>query len=178
MITFIPIEDYNKFIVNHIDGNKQNNYIGNLEWCTHSENRQHAYKIGLQPKGEDHGTAVLKNEQVEIICQRLSEGKSYSDCAISAGIEPKQSIIELISLIKKRKTWRFISDKYEFPNERSVRLLNDSEIHKICKLIAEEKSSREIFNTLGDEVSFEQLQRIVKNLKNKSVCKYISDLYF
>lgn len=36
--------------VNHIDCNKQNNCIDNLEWCTNSENQIHAYKNGLQPK--------------------------------------------------------------------------------------------------------------------------------
>ena len=40
----------NKKCVNHIDGNKKNNYINNLEWCTHSENMKHAWDIGLHSK--------------------------------------------------------------------------------------------------------------------------------
>ena len=38
----------NKKEINHIDGNKKNNNINNLEWCTRSDNEKHAHKIGLK----------------------------------------------------------------------------------------------------------------------------------
>ena len=41
---------YNFSQINHIDGNKLNNKIDNLEWCTASQNMQHAYKNGLELK--------------------------------------------------------------------------------------------------------------------------------
>ena len=38
----------NKPQINHIDGNKRNNKIENLEWCTNSENQIHSYKNNLK----------------------------------------------------------------------------------------------------------------------------------
>ena len=71
----------NKPQVNHIDGNKLNNNVDNLEWVTGSENQRHAFDTGLNFKGEKHHNSKLTDkERLEIIELRKS-GYTYTKIA-------------------------------------------------------------------------------------------------
>lgn len=84
---FIPNPD-GKTEVNHIDGDKKNNRIENLEWVTHDENVQHSFEIGLRNKKEikepkQSSSKLTKELAQQIRCEykRNVRGRGYKALA-------------------------------------------------------------------------------------------------
>lgn len=104
---FIPNPD-GKSQVNHIDGNKQNNVVSNLEWVTPSENILHSFETGLNTHiGEKNIQAKLTREQVaEIKKLYVKGGKEYGarPLARKYGVSAPA-----IKAIVKGLTWRGVT---------------------------------------------------------------------
>lgn len=89
-------------VVNHKDGNKENNEVNNLEWCTHSHNRFHASSLGLGNVGRHHNKGKL-NEIDVLVIRKLEGLKSSREVARMFSVNKSS-----IQRIWRRECWKTI----------------------------------------------------------------------
>lgn len=94
-------ENYDQ--VNHIDTNKTNNNVENLEWCNNSQNQKHAFQNKLKNNhGINNPNCKLTTDQVKEILKNKNETSIY--------FAKKYNVSRsTISKIRTHKNWRFIN---------------------------------------------------------------------
>lgn len=102
-LTYIP-NPLNKKEVNHINGNKHDNNVNNLEWNTRQENATHAGKNHFFPSGEQHHNAKLSDIDVKKI-KELFYTKKYSQRELGNKFGVRQSHISRLITGLRRNTY-------------------------------------------------------------------------
>lgn len=167
-LAFIPNPE-NKRTVNHIDGNKQNNHVSNLEWATHKEQTAHAIATGLKIIPEFTENRQVSDEDVHSICKYLIEGFRPIEVArlldlprhtiknVRSGTQYKD-VIKLYDFSKISKKYGRISlTKVERVCEMLVRGILDEEIIvslDITKNVLDDIRERRTYQSVTSEYTF------------------------
>jgi HNH endonuclease len=81
VISMTWIDNFNQLPeVNHVDGNKLNNAVNNLQWVTHQQNIQHAYSTGIKkPNGRKLGYKLSEDSKYKCRLAKLGKTKRKID---------------------------------------------------------------------------------------------------
>ena len=127
-LTYLPNPE-NKEEVNHIDGNKLNNKLSNLEWVTKKENMLHAHKLKLRDNtGEGNPRKILSEQEAIDIYNKCYEGARVCDLAEEYDVSRPT-----ISDIKAKRNWQHILQ--ELPNithKSKKQSLSENTVRWVC----------------------------------------------
>lgn len=101
--------------VNHIDHNKLNNHISNLEWCTQEHNTKESWRVGNTPalKGSLNGRSILTEDLVHKVCKSFEEGMKPKEAVVVYGISVQQA-----TKIRAGIAWKHIWEQYSIKVNR------------------------------------------------------------
>lgn len=143
--------------INHLDANRMNNCLDNLELISVRDNLLHAHKLGLisgASPGEKHPLSVLSEKDVIEILNLYGTGKfTQSKLSERFGVSQSQ-----IGKIVRGERWGHVRHKREFSRYGAAKLSPED-----VRLIRQRKKSGAIIKDLAQEfnISLVQVERIV-----------------
>lgn len=157
---FIPNPD-NLPQVNHIDGNKKNNKVSNLEWCDNAYNQKHAWDNNLQPI-RHASNCKLSQAQADSIRQEYLNGSSISELSTFYQVS-KTTIKDILN----GKHYNLDKDILSVTKEQTKRKLTFEQAEEIRRLYNENHPS---YNSLAIAygVNHKTIKKIIDNKSYKS----------
>lgn len=163
------IEDGNE--INHIDGDKQNNNIENLESVTKSINQKHKYKNwDKKIDGENNPMSILKESDILEIYELIRKGISNFDISEKYNIHDRY-----VSLIRSGKRWKHL---YDIHMKETIQSLGCNSLPQkdlldvIFKIVNTDKSNEEI----GNEYFLDKTT--ISKVRNKKIWHRAWKLYY
>lgn len=109
-------------VVNHIDGNKQNNNVLNLEWVTQQQNAQHAYDTHLEKRGSEHSKSKLTSEEACRLKVAFLYGESSTELSKKFGINSNGVVAIAVGRSYKDETAGIPNYKLDLNKRKSILL--------------------------------------------------------
>lgn len=113
-----PVDDFSKYDANHIDYNRQNNHIDNLNWMSHGNNikysSDHYQKYTDQDIIDIHNRVIKNNENPEIVA------KDYNT-----------SVNSILDIARGRRSFSERFEKLGLKYKKKKQVLTDNEIYDI-----------------------------------------------
>lgn len=174
-ITFINAEITEGFEIDHIDSDKRNNKLKNLQLLSKRENISKAHKDGRHQYGELSSNSTFSNEEIHKICFLMSKGYKPKKIIKELNIKNTEKIRyeKVINSIQSGRSWGIISNNYDLTKYQiqKRKVLDICTVKLICKMIELGERNKDIIQKL--EVNYDT----VSNIRNHKQWKHISENY-
>lgn len=104
--SFDPIDNFSEITVNHIDHNKANNSLYNLNYMTQYENNEDSINYYHSYGQEKIKSCTFSNDQLIIIVKELKKNTPYKEILSMIGIEDTWNNRDYIGNIKRGRTYQ------------------------------------------------------------------------